>query len=130
MHVASIKTSQIMDCVFNSTREFEYVKFTKKDLCNFIDTDRRSKILDLDVEATLGYLSTWIMDYIVDIMLMKKTILVIYFGQIQLLEWTIHVLGMFWCLIQHTRLTPIRCLLLYLLVSTTITQQQYLSVLW
>ena len=57
MHTAGIRTSQIMDYMVNSAGGFEYVGFIKKDLYNFVDVDRRSKILDSDVEAPLGYLS-------------------------------------------------------------------------
>ena len=57
MHVVGIRISQIMDYMVNSAGGFEYVGFTKKDLYNFVDADRRSKILDSDVEAALGYLS-------------------------------------------------------------------------
>ena len=46
-----------MDYMVNNAGGFEYVGFTRKDFHNFVNVDRRSKILDLDVEVALRYLS-------------------------------------------------------------------------
>ena len=51
-----MKTNQIMDYMVQRSGGYNNVGFTKKDLYNHVDADRRVQIRDGDAQGALAYL--------------------------------------------------------------------------
>ena len=56
MHRYGIKTSQIRGFVTGQAGGYSCLRFLKKDLYNYIDRERRAKIIDGDATAAISYL--------------------------------------------------------------------------
>ena len=56
MHRYGVQTSQIMGFMASQAGGYSHLRFSKKDLYNYIDRERRGKIIDGDAAAAISYL--------------------------------------------------------------------------